>query len=418
MKKLLITFILLFVFIVDVSAFSNYGNVMGKFLHEDGSNFYRARIIPNNKVNVETDDITLSVLGNDFFDNVDILLIKSSNNLLNFTNVANDALIYYVDFYEDSIKVNLNGSITISSTSNMAYSVISFYNSNGVKEQEINAVDDIFSLDISHNGYLVIERNVLKELSIESGKGNVYVNGIAVTGKYYTKDDSLSLVIAAFAGYQTGEIFFNNQSILRNGGFITLNLNKTNTLSINYIKEDNSSLRTFVLRGIVKRNNQFVKGATIVLHSKEKSVVTDTNGFYQFNDVEYGFHTLSVFVDGLLVGYKEFNITSDTISNIIYNDDDIAQIKFANNSVIFNMNIQIKDNYRLDLSDFDNYRLGDVNIDKLVNINDLINMRKYLVNLVSFNELAIKLADVNIDGKVNINDVIKMRKYLAGLEEL
>ena len=418
MKKIFITFILLFSIIYNVYAIENYGDVKGKYLYEQSSNFYRERLIPNNKVNVETENGTFSVLADNYFDNVDIVLIKSSNALLGLDNISDDAIVYYVDFYQNDVRFNPNGTIKISSNDKLHLSVVSFYSSNGIKEKEINVINDRFFLDITHRGYLIIEESVLNELSIDSDHGNVIIDGVSYKDKYYTKNTSLSLIIAPSANYITKKIIFNGVEKKLNGGFISLDLVKNNILKITYIKDEEESLKKFSITGKLVENNVPVVGAKVVLHSTEKVTYTSSDGLFRFDNVEYGFHTLSVYDDSLLLGYKEFNVATDKVINVVQTDGDIDQIVFAPNTTMLNMNVTINDNYEVTLSNLSNLRLGDVNLDNLVNINDLINMRKYLVNLVSFNETSLNLADVNLDNKVNINDVIKMRKYLAGLEEL
>lgn len=64
----------------------------------------------------------------------------------------------------------------------------------------------------------------------------------------------------------------------------------------------------------------------------------------------------------------------------------------------------------------DTLRKGDINRDGLININDLIQLRKHLAGIKLISENNLVLADINSDGKININDLVKLRKYLAGIE--
>ncbi len=57
--------------------------------------------------------------------------------------------------------------------------------------------------------------------------------------------------------------------------------------------------------------------------------------------------------------------------------------------------------------------IGDVNGDSVVNMKDVLNLRKSLAGIdVDVDEVA---ADVNSDGAVNMKDVLVLRKYLAGI---
>ena len=62
---------------------------------------------------------------------------------------------------------------------------------------------------------------------------------------------------------------------------------------------------------------------------------------------------------------------------------------------------------------FGRAKLGDVNDDDIIDVKDLVLVRKYMVGLdvPDFNALA---ADINGDGKVNAVDLTLLRKYLAG----
>lgn len=61
------------------------------------------------------------------------------------------------------------------------------------------------------------------------------------------------------------------------------------------------------------------------------------------------------------------------------------------------------------------FEIGDVNMDKKLNIKDATTIQKYLANIVTLDETALKLADFTQDGKVNIKDTSNIQKRLAGI---
>ena len=63
----------------------------------------------------------------------------------------------------------------------------------------------------------------------------------------------------------------------------------------------------------------------------------------------------------------------------------------------------------------ENYQLGDVNLDGIVNIIDATEIQKHLVDLVVLNEKQLSVADVNKDGVVSILDSTDIQKILAGI---
>ena len=56
------------------------------------------------------------------------------------------------------------------------------------------------------------------------------------------------------------------------------------------------------------------------------------------------------------------------------------------------------------------YEKGDININKKVDVSDIVIMSKYLVKLEKFSEQQFFLADINDDGKVNVFDYILIRR--------
>lgn len=57
--------------------------------------------------------------------------------------------------------------------------------------------------------------------------------------------------------------------------------------------------------------------------------------------------------------------------------------------------------------------IGDVTGDKLVNISDLVALRKYLAGKTEIHQDRLINADINKDGKTNITDLVNLRKALA-----
>ncbi len=57
--------------------------------------------------------------------------------------------------------------------------------------------------------------------------------------------------------------------------------------------------------------------------------------------------------------------------------------------------------------------LGDANDDGLMNMKDVLVMRKYIAGMDT--EINLKNADVNLDGAVNLKDVLLVRKCIAGV---
>ncbi len=61
------------------------------------------------------------------------------------------------------------------------------------------------------------------------------------------------------------------------------------------------------------------------------------------------------------------------------------------------------------------YELGDVNLDKIVNVKDATELQKHLADLVKLNEVQLSLCDTTRDGLINIKDATMIQKIAAKL---
>ena len=64
------------------------------------------------------------------------------------------------------------------------------------------------------------------------------------------------------------------------------------------------------------------------------------------------------------------------------------------------------------------YQLGDVNDDGLVNMKDLLLLKKYVSGSVGERDIDVPASDVETDSAINAKDPSKLRKVIAGAEDL
>ena len=64
------------------------------------------------------------------------------------------------------------------------------------------------------------------------------------------------------------------------------------------------------------------------------------------------------------------------------------------------------------------YKLGDVNKDGVVDPRDITRLYRYFAGLVELDEIQMKLADTNADGVVDPRDITRLYRYFAGLAKL
>lgn len=67
---------------------------------------------------------------------------------------------------------------------------------------------------------------------------------------------------------------------------------------------------------------------------------------------------------------------------------------------------------------YNEYKNGDVNMDKNLTIKDATLIQRHIVHLVTLTDEQAQLADTNLDGMVNIMDVTKIQKVVAQIEEM
>ncbi len=61
----------------------------------------------------------------------------------------------------------------------------------------------------------------------------------------------------------------------------------------------------------------------------------------------------------------------------------------------------------------DNYQLGDVDMNNIIDIRDATAIQEYQVGFYEFGQLQMRLADHNQDGHIDINDVTSIQRYLV-----
>ena len=59
------------------------------------------------------------------------------------------------------------------------------------------------------------------------------------------------------------------------------------------------------------------------------------------------------------------------------------------------------------------YKIGDVNKDNKLNVNDVTEIQRYLAEFITFDDYQMTLADVNQDEVVNVTDVTILQRYLS-----
>ena len=96
--------------------------------------------------------------------------------------------------------------------------------------------------------------------------------------------------------------------------------------------------------------------------------------------------------------------------DFIINQDGI--IEYANNEIDTEWMLFLIDN--LLAGDCDDWQLGDINSDNIINVLDIINLINYILNTVMPNECEYLVSDLNNDSNLDILDVVLMVNIIFG----
>ena len=123
------------------------------------------------------------------------------------------------------------------------------------------------------------------------------------------------------------------------------------------------------INGILYINDEVAPNTSIQSLLNDKIFLTDSQGYFSF---------------GFPEGNQQFKINNDTtMVNIVGHQNN-------------NLNIYINN----DIQD------GDINLDNIVDVLDIIIAINIILNEYSPNEIEILIADMNHDGNINIQDII------------
>ena len=69
--------------------------------------------------------------------------------------------------------------------------------------------------------------------------------------------------------------------------------------------------------------------------------------------------------------------------------------------------LKFRENLRVQRCYFpQNFNQGDVNLDSLINVLDVVYLMNYILNIIDFNENQIMVADMNNDNIINVIDIV------------
>lgn len=198
-------------------------------------------------------------------------------------------------------------------------------------------------ISLYDNGFIYVEEYILNEETGETNyKNHIYDNNLNFI-KTYNESVHISKVISSkdeFKDYMMG-----SDKPLSNGKYIISNFKyEYNEDGSSNIKIFSSELLTVEdvsrvnITGFVKdANNTPLKGVTVELHSTVRTVVTDEYGYFKFENVEEGDHTITIKdASGNVLATKELKVILGDETKL---DGNTLYFSLADNGL--NLNIKL-----------------------------------------------------------------------------
>lgn len=181
----------------------------------------------------------------------------------------------------------------------------------------------------------------------------VFYEGIT---DYVSDNNTLRLAIIPDAFYEASKILYDNKDITSSlkDGFITINLDGEDELDVKFSSSSHEkSSRLYRISGRVMIDGESVENAVVILNNEKKSI-TNSDGYYSFEDVSEGVHSLLIIKDGKGIGFTTFKLLYiDTNTIDTYKDDNMFVVALGKSSAHINMNICVNDDFFIHFDNVD-----------------------------------------------------------------
>ena len=256
---------------------------------------------------------------------------------------------------------------------------------------------DKHGITICNNGNIVIAKNSnFKTITLATSHGgSIILDGIIVneSGKYVF--ESNKIIIRPDYNYELSKALLNNIDIVSNisNGFLDATNIDEAELQLEFnLSNDVEQTNGYQFTGQVIYNNVPLANGYIELYSNKLTTFTNEFGYFSFDELSLGHHSMTIMKDNKVLGYTEFELFKN-------NKNDLEIRYKQNESIITNSdNVNIKfivnDEYDLTIVNNDIIK-NDTNSNKLIIIYSLIIFLTLLILIL----LISKLKNKNITKK-------------------
>ena len=131
---------------------------------------------------------------------------------------------------------------------------------------------------------------------------------------------------------------------LLQGGYLDLApVYEDQTLTVTTEDEPAPSQDTFTVKGRVTLNGQPLANVELVLSATQQTTRTDENGYFVFEGVEPGNHSMTAYNGGKVVGYLPFDMKTDNKTDVVVLEDGSYTVTVDKNGAGVELNLVLNE---------------------------------------------------------------------------
>ena len=182
------------------------------------------------------------------------------------------------------------------------------------------------------------------KITVTAENAKVFFEGVEGTEFTVERLSEPRLLIRADRGNVIKSVTVNGTDVTDDitGGYLTLSaVYEDKALVVTTEREDTTYDETYTVKGTVTLNGEPMPDVTLELCSKK--VVTDENGYFVFEDVTLGEHSITALVDGKVMGYLAFELKEDSFCDITLREDGTYTVSVDKRGIGVELDLELND---------------------------------------------------------------------------
>ena len=173
-------------------------------------------------------------------------------------------------------------------------------------------------------GTTIVTPSISYVLSVEADDASVFFEGVNVELFGVAEASKPRILIRAESGKIIESVTVDGVDVthLIKGGYLELDsVYKDQVIVVNTKDEPVSEGPTYKVTGTVTLNGKPLANVNLELRSTLKTTTTDENGYFSFEDVEYGKHSLTAVSGEKVIGFMSFEMNNESTNDVTIMDD-------------------------------------------------------------------------------------------------